>query len=249
MPLRDFLIAPREESISDETPHAGEAAESHGASASHDASSLGTVDDAGANGVRSLSGSARRRGVVATPSLGVLASARDLAAVAVAAGVVVARGSPCALVCVHAPGASPSAPPLRAPARGAASRLANSLRARGLAADAPGRVAVVDLAHGGEEAAGAARRALAAAGALPTVLAVAVRDPDLDALLADRDAILVALPPSADAALAELVATSAARLARVASISVTLDPATRALAVAGARAPSAVRSAVQGLVA
>ena len=51
--------------------------------------------------------------------------------------------------------------------------------------------------------AGAAARALAAAGPLPTVLAVAARDDELDVLLAARDAILVALPSAAEPALAQ----------------------------------------------
>jgi hypothetical protein len=185
-------------------------------------------------------------GVVAlSPSLGVLANARDLAAVAVAVGVVVARRGPAALVCLHAPGHEPSAPAVRAPARSAAARLAASLRARGLDADARGRVAVVDLSCGQGEAA----RALAASGSLPTVLGVAVRNPELDGLLAAQDAMLVALAPSTDPALAELAASSAARLVpSAASIVVSLDPASRALALAGLRVPAAVRGAVEGVL-
>jgi hypothetical protein len=180
----------------------------------------------------------------------VLASARDLPAIAVAVGVVVARRDPAALVCVHLPGEELPAPALRAPARAAATRLAASLRARGLVADARGRVAVVELAREQGDAAGSAARALAAAGTLPTVLAVAARDPDLDVLLAAQDAIVVALPPSADPSLAELAASGASRLApRAASLALNLDPASRALALAGLRAPAAVRAAVEGSIA
>jgi hypothetical protein len=226
MPLRDLVIAPR------------------------DAGEMAVAGSAGSRRrLRFPLRPRKRAGGALAPSLGVLAQARDLPAVAVAVGVVVARRSPAALVCVHAPGHELHAPALRAPARAAAARLAGSLRARGLAADARGRVAIVDLVRE-EDAAGAAARALAAAGALPTVLAVAARDPDLDVLLAAQDAILVALPPSADPTLAELAASGAARLAsRSTSIALNLDPASRALALAGMRAPAAVRAAVEGVLA
>jgi hypothetical protein len=209
MPLRDLLIAPRE----DEATAPRE----------------------------------RPEAAALAPSLGVLANARDLGAVAVAAGVVVARRSPAALVCLHAPGAGLPAPAFRAPAGAAAARLANSLRARGFVADARGRVAVVELAGDESDVSGAAARALAAAGALPAVFAVAVRDQDIDVVLAARDAVLVALPPSTDPTLAELAASGAARLApRATSIALSLDPASRALALAGLRAPAAIRAAVEG---
>jgi hypothetical protein len=232
MPLRDFLIAPRE---------TGEAA------APRDAARC----EAAWRRLRFPLRSRQRAAAAAfAPSLGVLANARDLAAVAVGVGVVVARRNPAALVCVHAPGDALSAPAARAPARAAAARLAASLHARGLAANARGRVVIVDLAREEGDAAGAAARALAAAGALPTVLGVAARDPDLDVLLAAQDAILVALPPSTDATLAELAASGAARLApRATSIVLSLDPASRALALAGVRAPAALRTAVDGVLA
>jgi hypothetical protein len=234
MPLRDFLITPRE---------APEAATPRDAPAAR--------SEAARRRLRFPLRPRERAGAAAlAPSLGVLANARDLTAVAVAVGVVVARRNPAALVCLHAPGDALSAPAARAPARPGAARLAASLRARGLAADARGRVAIVDLAREEGDVTGAAARAVAAAGALPTVLAVAARDPDLDVLLAAQDAILVALPPSTDATLAELAATGAARLApRATSIALNLDPASRALALAGVRAPAALRAAVEGVLA
>jgi hypothetical protein len=220
MALRDLLIAPREAGCEDE-------------------------DVAGGRLPFPLRARTRPEAVALAPSFGVLANARDLAAVAVAVGVVVARRGPAALVCLDAPGERPSAPAVRASARAASARLAASLRARGLDADARGRVAVVALAGGEREAA----RALAAAGSLPTVLGVAVRDPALDALLAAQDAILVALGPSIEPALAELAASSAAKLGPgAASITVSLDPASRALALAGLRVPAAVRVAVEGVL-
>jgi hypothetical protein len=242
MALRDFLIAPRGGASPHEaaaprdeaTPHAG-------------AAPRGLV----VHSRLRLPRRARERADAAAlaPSLGVLATARDLPAVAVAVAVVIARRSPAVLVCLHAPGDALPAPALRAPARAAAGRLAASLRARGLAADARGRVALVELARGEGEPAGAAARALAAAGALPTVLAVAARDPDMDVLLAAQDAIVVALPPSIDPTLADLAASSAARLAPGStSLALNLDPASRALALAGLRAPAAVRAAVEGVI-
>jgi len=262
MPLRDFLIAPREEGREGEAGGPGEVAAPSGA----------TSEGAVAGGVAPggiAPGEAASRRVAArlrlrfplparerpapaalAPSLGVLAHPRDLPAVAIAVGVVVARRGPAALVCMQVPGDELPAPALRAPPRAAATRLAGSLRARGLVAHVRGRVAVVELAREADHPSDAATRALAAAGALPTVLAVAARDPDLDVLLAAQDAILVALPPSADPTLAELAASGAARLApRATSITLNLDPASRALALAGLRAPAAVRTAVEGALA
>jgi hypothetical protein len=243
MPLRDFLIAPREGGADGE---AGEAAPREATAGRSEAASRRV-----AVRLRSPLRARERGGAVAlAPSLGVLATARDLPAMAVAVGVVVARRSPAALVCLHVAGDELPAPALRAPPRAAATRLAGSLRARGLVADVRGRVAVVQLAREAEHATGAAARALAAAGALPTVLATAARDADLDVLLGAQDAILVALPPSADPTLAELAASGAARLAPTAtSIAVSFDPASRALALAGLRAPAVVRAAVHGLIA
>jgi hypothetical protein len=264
MALRDFLIAPRDGASRDQAEAAAGEAAGPGTADELDPVS-GREPLGGGDAVRRRDASRLRRVAVrgrlrfawgvrrpaaaGAPSLGVLANARDLAAVAVAAGVLAARGGPAALVCLHAPDIEPSTPPLRAPARAAADRLAASLRARGLAAEARGRVAVVELAREGDDAATAAARALAAAGALPTVLGVAVRDPDLDALLAAQDAILVALPPSADPALAELTATSAARLtANSAPIALALDPVSRALAVGGLRPPRALQPAIDHLL-
>jgi hypothetical protein len=138
-------------------------------------------------------------------------------------------------------------PAFRAPPRAAAARLAASLRARDLAASARGRLALVHLADARRT--DAVTRALAAAGGLPTVLAVAGRDEEVDALLAARDAILVALPSSAEPAMAQLALAGAAALApAAAAVTLALDPVQRALALAGARAPRALSAAVQELL-
>jgi hypothetical protein len=262
-PLRDFLVAPR----------TGEAA----------------VDDR-ARRTRRARAATPADAVTAT-SLGLLAPARDLLAVAAAVGLAIARTAPAALVCLAAPGPNPG---LRAPARPAAARLAASLRARGLEASARGRLAIAHLggeplthvvgeppahvggepparlsdeplAHAGgepparlpdEPLADAATRALAAAGPLPTLLAVAARDDAIDALLATRDAILVALPPSAEPALARLALAGALELvaragplAHAAPLALDFDPVQRTLALAGLRAPRAISAAVAELVA
>jgi hypothetical protein len=196
---------------------------------------------------------ARRRAepaAAAGPALGVLAPGRELAAVAIAAGLALARGRSGALVCLHAPGAPPAPPSPRAPARAGAGRLAASLTARGLAAEARGPLAVVHLPEDLAQLATAASRALAAAGPLPTVLAVAQRSEAVDALLGERDAILVALSPAAEPALAGLALAGATALApSAAAITFALDPVQRRLALAAAWSPRAIRHAIEALVA
>jgi hypothetical protein len=233
MALRDLLIAPR----------AADGAADSFVPADGDATLRAP---GGWRGRVRLRGHERPATSAVAVSVGVLAPARDMRAVAVAVGLVAARRHPAAVACVHGPGGDPTGAGLRAPGRAAAARVAASLRARGLDADPRGKVVLVELA--GDPAAAAAR-AFAAAGPLPTVLAVAARDPDLDVLLAAQEAILVALPASAEPALAELATASARALAAdVASISLALDPFSRTFALAGLRTPAAVRAAVEGLL-
>ena len=178
-------------------------------------------------------------------ALGVLAPARDLPAVAAGVGLAIGRSAPAVLVCLAAPVLMPA---FRAPARAAAARLAASLRARDLEASARGPLALVQLPAEGRT--DAVTRALAAAGPLPAVLAVAGRDADVDVLLAARDAILVALPASAEPAMAHLALAGAAELVPgAAAITLALDPVARALALAGVRAPRPISVAVRELVA
>ncbi len=242
-PLRDLLLAPRP----DEGAAVGDAPEVTRAARA--------VPQAAA---------AAPQGASAAPSLGLLAPARELPAVAAAVGLALARAAPAALVCVRAaaeasdrsaPGALAAAPAFSAPPRGAAARLVASLDARGLQAHGRGRIAVVGLPCGGDgdddadALAAAAGRALAAAGVLPTVLAVAARDAEVDGLLASRDAILVAAGPASTPELARLALAGAARLGPpAAAMTVALDPVQRALALAGVRAPRSIRDAVAGLV-
>jgi hypothetical protein len=164
--------------------------------------------------------------------------------------------APLSAACAPAASAPPApaasaraAPGPRAPAHAAAARLAASLRARGLAAEARGRLALVALPHDPAECASGAAHALAAAGPAPTVLAVAGRDEDVDVLLAARDAVLVALPPSTDPTLASLALASAQELARsAAAVHLALDPIARALALAGVRTPRSMRDAIDGVI-
>lgn len=185
----------------------------------------------------------RDNGRAPAPSLGVLAPARELPAVAFAVGLALARGRRGALVCL----ADTASPSPHVPARPGAARLAASLRARGLPAEARGRLGVVGLPDDPAEQPSVAARALAAAGALPTVVAVARRSEPVDVLLRAQDAILVALPPAADPALAALALAGATALAPSAALPLTLDRVQRALAVAGAWSPRAIHRVVEGL--
>jgi len=181
----------------------------------------------------------------AAPAIGVLAPARELPAAAAGVGLAIGRSAPAVLICLGMPVFVPA---FRAPARAGAARLAASLRARDLDASARGRLALVRLPDEGRT--DAVTRALAAAGVLPTVVAVAMRDQEVDALLAARDAILVALPPSAEPAMAQLALAGAAALVPfAAAVTLAPDPIQRALALAGVCAPRAIAEAVRELTA
>jgi len=181
----------------------------------------------------------------AAPAIGVLAPARELPPAAAGVGLTIGRSAPAVLVCLGMPVFVPA---FRAPARAGAARLAASLRARDLDASARGRLTLVHLPDEGRT--DAVTRALAAAGVLPTVLAVAVRDQEVDGLMAARDAILVVLPPSAEPAMAQLALAGAAALVPLAAaVTLAPDPIQRALALAGLRAPHAISAAVRELTA
>jgi hypothetical protein len=189
----------------------------------------------------------RRRRPGAAPvarAVGVLAHAADAPVVGAAVGLVLGRGAAATVVCVHAPGQAVLAATARAPARPRAARLAASLQARDLSAEARGRLVLVALPDDPATAAAAAARALAACGELPSVFATAARHGDLDALLRARQGILVALPATADATLADLALAGAAALAPSAGVPLAIGPLQRALALAGLRAPRAIRDGV-----
>jgi hypothetical protein len=113
------------------------------------------------------------------------------------------------------------------PAGAAARRLAGSLRARGLAAHATGRLVAVSLDDAPSVAAAEVARASAAAGDAPVVTALCgPRDPAFDDLLAAQDVAVVVAGDAPDA----LVSLGVARLA---------ESSRRAVAVARLAAASA----------
>ena len=119
------------------------------------------------------------------------------------------------------------------------------MRVRDLEAHARGRLAVAALPADPGDAATAAARAQTAASGLPSVLALAARHDELDALLAAQDAIVVALRAGSEPGLAPLAVSSAQALGAAAvAFDLRPDPLARALATAGARAPRAMRDAV-----
>jgi hypothetical protein len=141
------------------------------------------------------------------PAVAVLAPPGDLQALSGALGLALAdrRRAPVVAVVMWS-GEQPTAgPPWRAPALPAARRLASALTARGHVAHAAGRLAVVRLPQAPDEAAGQARRVIAAAAAAPVVLALGgPRAATFDALLAEQDLVVVATARGSDPALARL---------------------------------------------
>ena len=182
-----------------------------------------------------------------TPSgVAVLTAAVHAQSVGAALGLALARrrGVPAVLVCVWT-AERPARPAWRAPALPAARRLAAALAARGHDARPAGRLALVRLPPETGDGAAQARRALAAAGAAPTVLALGgPRAQAFDALLAEQDLVVVAIANSSDAALASLaVGELAAWTVRACVCDVPQAHPARTLAAAGLTLlPSARRS-------
>jgi hypothetical protein len=182
--------------------------------------------------------------------IALVCAAEDAAALGVAAASILVRRhrADCALACVWAPEGASRALGESGPLAGrAARRLANALAARDVPSTARGRLAIA--APPGDPAtssAPAAARALAAAGAAPTVLALGgPRERAFDALLADQDLVVVATRPSASGPLADLALAAVADVAtRVVACEVGPTPAGRLLATAGVRIPRALRRAL-----
>lgn len=167
------------------------------------------------------------------PAHAVLASARDAAALGAALGLAVARErrAPCVLVCCWT-GESGAGHGWRGPAGPAARRLAAGLMARGHDAVAAGRLVRVSLPCDADAAMAAARRAIAAAGTAPTVLAIGgPREATVDALLAEQDHVLIAGRPGDGERLAALAAE---RLDHRDARACTVDPTPPARAIASA---------------
>jgi hypothetical protein len=181
-----------------------------------------------------------------TPTgIAVLSAAGDAHPLGAALGLAIARRrrAPVVAVCVWTGDLTPAAG-WRAPALPAARRLAGALAARGHDARAAGRLAVVRLPVASGDAAAQARRAAAAAGAAPMVLALGgPRVAAFDALLAEQDLVVVATPSDTDPALARLaVAGLSSQAARACVCEVPAQPA-RSFAAAGlALLPSARRA-------
>lgn len=146
---------------------------------------------------------APRTGVPPADLVGVLAPARELAAVAggVAAELRHRHRARAALVC--RPGALPAAPAGRA-----ARVLARRLAERDLPVAAAGALCHAAVADAPRDA----LRALMAVAPHPAVVALTARDPAWDAVLAEADALLLAPAAGSDPAYVELALTSLAAL-------------------------------------
>jgi len=189
------------------------------------------------------------------PSVAVLAPAPDAPWLGAAVGIGVARawGAPCALVCTwSAERTQPqgwAAPPPR-PGR----RLAARLAARGIEAQAGGRIVRVALCGDEVVAAAEATRALGAATDTPCVLAVGgPRGDALEALVSEQHHAMVFTRPDAPAGLAEIARAGLRALPadRVSSHVVAGGAAGRMLALRGLSigVGAALRHAAVGAVA
>ena len=178
------------------------------------------------------------------PCAALLGRPREVIAAAPALALALARGhrAPCAVACGWRVGWSSGA---RLPAVGAARRLALRLDARGLPAEATGRLVRVRLPDEPAAAAAAAERTAAAA-ACPVVVGLAgPRETALDHLLAAQDLVALVHRPGTDAALARAAEASLAELP-VAVVACQLSAAgpLRALAAAGVMVPPTLRQAL-----
>ncbi|MEY2516647.1 MAG: hypothetical protein QOJ89_4005, partial [bacterium] len=171
------------------------------------------------------------------PGVAVLAPPGDVQPLAGALGLALAdrRRAPVVVVVIWAGDVPAADAAWRAPALPAARRLGATLAARGHAAVAAGRLAVVRLPPAPEDAAVQARRVIAAAGAAPVVLALGgPRAVAFDALLGEQDLVVVATPRGTDPALARLaIAGLSSATARACACEVPLAHPARALAAAG----------------
>jgi hypothetical protein len=171
------------------------------------------------------------------PGVAVLCRPADAQPLGSALGLALAgrRRAPVVAVCVWTGGPPGAGVMWRAPALPAARRLAAALAARGHDARAAGRLAVVRLPASPADAASDARRAGAAAGTAPVVLALGgPRVAAFDALLAEQDVVVIATAPGTDPALARLaVAGLGCEYARACVCEVPPAQPGRALAAAG----------------
>ena len=191
------------------------------------------------------------RSHAAPPAVAVLAAAADAAALGAALGLALAqrRRAPVVAVCVWSAG-RPAVPAWRAPALPAARHLAARLAARGYDARPAGRLAVVRLSGSDDDAALAARRALAAAGAEPAVLALGgPRTAAFDELLAEQDLVVVGTRRGADPVLTRLAVAGLAGAVRACACEIPAAHPARSLAAAGVVLLPSARRALAGPVA
>lgn len=177
------------------------------------------------------------------PSAAVLGRPGEVSAAGSALALALARRrrEGCAVVCGWRVGGG-DAP--RLPATGAARHLALRLDARGLAAEASGRLVRVRLPDDPGAAAAAAERAAGAS--CPVVLALAgPRDETLDRVLAAQDVVVLAHAAGTDPALARAAEASLADLpVPVVACHVRAAGPSRAVAAAGLGAPPGLVQAV-----
>ncbi|MDX6679836.1 MAG: hypothetical protein QOE31_3888 [Solirubrobacteraceae bacterium] len=190
-----------------------------------------------------------------TPSgIAVLAAAADLQPLASALGLALAKRerAPCAAVLVWSGERGAGGVAWRAPALPAARRLALALAARGHVVHAAGRLVVVRLPAAPQDAAGQARRAIAAAGSAPAVLALSgPRVAAFDDLLDEQDLVVVATARGTDPALARLAVaglSSADAGGRVCVCELPPAHAARTLAAAGLTLLPSARRALAAAV-
>lgn len=187
-----------------------------------------------------------------TPAgVAVLAAPADALALGAALGLALARvhRAPVVVVCVWSAGTA-VAGGWRAPASRAGRRLAVALAARGHAARAAGRLVVVTLDGDAADAAAQARRALAAAGGAPAVVAIGgPRRAAFDGLLADQDLVVVGQRSGADPLLARLVVAGLGAGVRACACEIPAANPARTLAGAGLALLPSARRALAGPVA
>lgn len=185
------------------------------------------------------------------PGVAVLAPADDAQPLGAALALAIARRRRAAavVVCVWTAG-SAGRPWWRAPALPAARRLAAAFGARGHDVRTAGRLVLVRLAAMPLEASVQARRAAAAAGDAPTVLALGgPRPAEFEELLADQDLVVVATPSGTDPALRRLALSGlAAGTSRACACEVPVEQLGRATAAAGLVLLPSARRALAGAV-
>lgn len=170
------------------------------------------------------------------PGVALLAPADDAQPLGAALGLAIAssRRAPVVVVCVWTAG-SAGRPWWRAPAMPAVRRLASSFAARGHDTRTAGRLVLVRLATTPLQASHEARRAMAAAGDAPTVLALGgPRAADFEDLVAEQDLIVVATASGTDPALRRLALSGlTASAARACTCEIPTAQLGRAAAAAG----------------